>query len=316
MLSRYKHLVPLLLVKVFGRLQLLLQFFRLGYPMAGTELSCQPFFIVGCGRSGNTLLRSMLCADNQVAIPPESYVIPKVIKQFARYSFLPWEELSGMIVSEFETYKEFYTWGVNLSEAHRKVRGLKGKKRTLANIIDVVYQEFDSQKCIGAGRWADKTPINTIFLDKIFQVFPKAKYVHIVRDPRATAASYLKSGLLSKLDQAVWFWNTSVGQFDLVAQKKNSLVLEVKYEYLVAHPDVVLRDVCGFLGLEFRVEMFAAYGRTSFLGDVGFHSHHKNVGKPIIIDGNRKWREQFGDDELKYIKKSCAGKAKKHGYIL
>lgn len=35
-----------------------------------TKLSCNPFFIIGSGRSGNTLLRAILWKNEEVVIPP------------------------------------------------------------------------------------------------------------------------------------------------------------------------------------------------------------------------------------------------------
>ena len=44
------------------------------------NLTCIPFFIIGSGRSGNTLLRSILSGNSDISIPPESYRIPFAIK--------------------------------------------------------------------------------------------------------------------------------------------------------------------------------------------------------------------------------------------
>ena len=67
-----------------------------------TKISPPPFFIVGSGRSGNTLLRAVLTGHSKVAIPPESYVLAKTIRRFRSYSFLNWSLLVRMILSEFE----------------------------------------------------------------------------------------------------------------------------------------------------------------------------------------------------------------------
>jgi len=47
-----------------------------------SNLSCVPFFIIGSGRSGNTLLRSILSGSSDISIPPESYRLPFAIKKF------------------------------------------------------------------------------------------------------------------------------------------------------------------------------------------------------------------------------------------
>ena len=63
-----KARIPLFLVRIYDNLSLLLRFFSRRYRLTGTHKFQEPFFIVGSGRSGNTLLRSMLVAGGQIAI--------------------------------------------------------------------------------------------------------------------------------------------------------------------------------------------------------------------------------------------------------
>ena len=52
------------------------------YPLSDHKgtLSCQPVFVISAGRSGTTLLRSMLAASFQIAIPPETQIIHLLAK--------------------------------------------------------------------------------------------------------------------------------------------------------------------------------------------------------------------------------------------
>src|SRR5258708_7019695 len=63
----------------------------LGRPLHGAERH-RPFFIVGSGRCGSTLLRAMLEAHPDVHVPPESRLGP-VLGDYRRYSRLPWNAL-------------------------------------------------------------------------------------------------------------------------------------------------------------------------------------------------------------------------------
>ena len=298
-----KHKVPLPIVKAgeysasFGRMV------TQKYPLAGESLSCEPFFIVGCGRSGNTLLRSMLCAGGDVVIPPESYVFPRIIRRFTGYNYLPWDMLASMVVSEFEAYKEFNTWGVNLYEAHQGARALTGKKRTLANIIDIIYQNYADELGKTNLRWGDKTPINTLYIDKIAKTFPTAKFIHILRDPRATTASYLKAGLLNSIEDATNFWVESNLKVEELRRHERDKICTINYECLVREPEKILKSVCSHINLSYDNEMLDFWKTSNSLGDIGMRKHHKNTMTPLSKKSVEKWKEELTSSQLKKIKK-------------
>lgn len=50
------------------------------------DMTESPIFIVGCPRSGKTLLRNLLRSHRNIAIPPESHFIPKFYKAFGNPS--------------------------------------------------------------------------------------------------------------------------------------------------------------------------------------------------------------------------------------
>ncbi len=279
----------------------LLNLWRFRYPLAcriKREVS-EPFFIIGCGRSGNTLLRSMLCAGEQVSIPPESYVWPRIIRLFKAYSHLPWDRLSALIIGEFEAYKEFYTWDINLALAHRKVRSLPVQERSLSSIIDVVYQEYNLQKGDGYVRWGEKTPINTIHIGKVFNVFPKAQFVHIVRDPRDVVCSYVSAGLYDSYKDAAKFWKASVcNALSLSRKIPAEQFLQVRYEDLVREPEPNLSCICSFLGIKYSPAMNEFYKASDKLGDVGTHNHHDNISKPLTTSSIGKYTSILSPDEV------------------
>ena len=66
------------------------------------EARYRPFFIIGSGRCGTTLLRAMLQTHPTVHIPPETYSLGQIIQEYPRYSRLPWDELLRLILTRFE----------------------------------------------------------------------------------------------------------------------------------------------------------------------------------------------------------------------
>lgn len=298
-----KSKVPLILINVFDRFAFFISFFYRRKRLTANHNFEEPFFIIGSGRSGNTLLRSMLVSSNQLSIPPESYVWPRSIRRFSSYSFMPWELLSSMIVSEFETYKEFNTWEVNLYKAHQETKKLKKKEQTLSNIINCIYQVYNKEKGFDGLRWGDKTPINTIYIDKIFKVFPQAQYIHIERNPLDVVCSYVKAGLYESYEEAAFFWKEATKKADALGKKlSTSQYYKISYEDLVTNPKIELEKICNFLKIEYRNSMLDYWKQKDDLGDVKYRDHHKNIGKPLTRSSIGKWKNQLTQTEVCKLK--------------
>jgi len=261
----------------------------------------QPLFILACGRSGNTLLRSMLTASDEIAIPPESYVIPKVIRLFKANNYLPWNQLCSLVIGEFQSYKEFYTWKSNLATALVASQALPKSRRTLANIIDCIYKTYTKQQGLNAPRWGDKTPINSLYARWIVKLYPEAYYIHLHRDPRAVAVSYRESGLYSDLESGLMFWKASNSQIEKV--KCHNKFITLKYEQLLQNPKKSLKDVCEFLKLSYSDKMLDYYKHSSRLGDVTEHKHHRNATKQLDSSNADKWKSKLTIEEHSEINK-------------
>ena len=309
-----KRRVPLWLVRAAERTALALRLPTTTRPLAGPPRSPEPFFIVGSGRAGTTLLRVMLSATDQVVIPPESYVIPRTIRRFVTYSFLPWEVLVHLIVSEFEAYPEFAEWDLRLGPVYGEGARLPAERRTLADIIELIFRAFGEAQGRPEARWGDKTPINTQFLDKIVRVFPRAQFVHIVRDPRATVASYMQAGLKS-LDESIDTWRNAVANVDAVARGLGPRgLLEIRYEDLVTKPEATVREVCGFLGLEYSDRCLRHWEAAPRLVDVERSPHLANTHRPLSSGSLDKWRSRLDPAAVEKVETALRAQMSDRGY--
>ena len=280
------------------------------FPLYNPESDLSPFFIVGCGRSGNTLLRSMLVANNQLVIPPESYVIPRVVRKFIALGYLPWNELASIIISEFETFEEFHTWNVSLSPVYKKAKELEPEHQNLANVIDLIYKEYGLSVNKTNVRWGDKTPKNSEFLEHICSTFPGAQYIHLIRDPRAVFASYKKADLKTRTDMKdkkniVNFWLDCHRHIQHCKKTQgDGAFTVVHYEDLIQSPELNLKTVSNFLGISYSHEMISR-SNTTELGDVRNDNHHANVLNPISPSSISKWKHELTAEEIDYVEKHC-----------
>jgi protein-tyrosine sulfotransferase len=238
-----------------------------------------PFFIIGSGRSGNTLLRRILNNHSELFIPPETFVLGSVINTFKVYNLVKWEEIVALVFSKFEMHPEFETFGItSLTGLQQDMIQLPVEDRSLDNLLNSFYLFYAKQHGIKKYRWGDKTPLNVFFLNQIAQVFPRAKYIHIIRNPYDSIYSYVDSKIYKTYKDATKRWLNAV-VLSRKFGKRRSDYFEIYYENLVSDPENEMMKLCKFLSVDFEKKMIAE--SEDYLGDVNLRKHHANVLKSI-----------------------------------
>lgn len=233
-----------------------------------------PFFIVGSGRSGSTLLRRILCAHPALHVPPETYVLGSVI-EYWEASGDRGASRAGGVLDLFEAHPEFETFEMSLGELRSRLSG--ASEMPLRDVLDAFYRSHARKSGKTPRAWGDKTPLNTFCLDAIRRHFGDARFVHIVRDGVDVAASYVQAGIYSTLSEASQRWVESVRRARDFASRHPASCLEIRYEDLVTTPRVVVESVCRFLEVPFLPEMLHSEAVAATLGDVPARPHHQRV---------------------------------------
>ncbi len=258
----------------------------------------RPFFIVGAGRSGTTLLRRILMAHPEVHIPPESHgALSQVVKKHARYRGMDWQDLVSIVLGEFLSLERFFLWEIDLSPLFLELKNLPRQERSLACIVDAIYRHHLKQYKPEAGRWGDKTPMYILRLKWIHRLFPEAQYINLIRDGRDVVASYLRAGLFPDVGQAARRWVWAVRQATRYARKwPSDKFLSLRYEALVNHPESEIQKVCRFLRLEYQPGMLERV-QPGVLGDAHV-PHHQRVQQTIDARSIGRWKETLREDEV------------------
>jgi len=276
-----------------------------------------PFFIIGSGRSGTTLLRSILVGNTSIAIPPESFVFYKVYRKYLTYQHLGWKDLSRLIISEFESHAQFKRWNTNLYPCYQETFNIPKKNRSLAKIIEIVYKQYIKDNNPTAVMWGDKTPLNTYYYNWINKLYPSAKYIHMLRDGRDVVTSIIKSGLYTNIDDACWRWIAGVEN----TEKLRSIVgenyfLEIRYESLVTNIKNEVGRLCAFLGVEFTPNMLKPHQTAKkLLKNTAAAPHHKNLLNPININSIGKWKRELDESQKEIVNNKIGRKLEQLNYL-
>jgi hypothetical protein len=146
-----------------------------------------PVFVLGCPRSGTTVLYHMLLSAGGFAIyRTESNVFNLLVPRFrGMRSTSDWEELLDVWLRS----KLFRVSGLDASEISAKIMG---ECRNGGDFLRIVMQEIARQQ--GVPRWADCTPEHLLYMKEIKRQIPDALFIHMIRDGRDVALSYAKQG--------------------------------------------------------------------------------------------------------------------------
>jgi hypothetical protein len=137
--------------------------------------------------------------------------------------------------------------------------------------------------------WVDHTPTNFRRASTLIEMFPEARFIHLVRDGRAVAASLMKLdwGPNNAFD-AAQYWMARCGP-GLAAESRfgRDRVLRVRYEDLVSQTEPTLRRVASFADLEYESGMTEGLGLRP-----GRYSEqqHRLVGTPPDSSRVDRWR--------------------------
>ncbi len=261
-----------------------------------------PFvFIVGCPRSGTTLLQRMIDAHPEVAIIHETHWIAKWYER--RKGVTPEGMVTPKLISRLVEYHRFAGWPISREDLERLASDVElvSYEDFVTGFFDL-YGEKHGKLLVG-----DKTPGYVRNISTLHKLWPEAKFVHIIRDGRdvgLSAIDWRKSFKLARrfptwredpvTTAALWWkWFVGLGREDGEALGPE-LYHEVRYESLVANPADECAALCEFLGVPYDAAVVGfAEGRT--VANPAFDA--KEAWLPVTR-GLRNWRSQMPPEDI------------------
>ena len=245
-----------------------------------------PVIVLGVRRSGTTLLRVILDRSSELAIPDESYILP----QLARRHPSPVDPAA--FAEDLRRQPRLAELGISVDE----VAGCLRPGMTSGEAIGAIFETHAAAH--GKPRWGDKTPLYMQHLPLLERLFPEAQFVHLIRDGRDAAVSFLAmpEGIVTRTwahpRDAAGFacqWRTEIEAAQTLGRHLGpERYLEARYERLAAEPEATVREICGFLSLAFDPAMIEYAGTVDLTGK----PHQTRLAEPPTA-GVRDWRTEM-----------------------
>jgi hypothetical protein len=258
-----------------------------------------PIFIGGAGRSGTTLMRVMLDAHPRICCGPELKVLPSIA------------ELYLTVTCSFASVMQSY--GNSKDEIAKRFRQL----------IEGLVEAF--RRTSGKPRWAEKTPHNAIVMAPLGEIFPDARFLHVIRDGRDVVCSLItmdwfdpatgqRLEYVKSVAKAARYWREVVGRAreQALQPSLSGRVLEVRYEALVADPETVMLRVLDFLDERWDAAVLAHHTKNRSHEPVEASTHQ--AAKPVNQSAVGRWREEMARSDISTFRLEAGQLLRELGY--
>lgn len=275
----------------------------------------RPLFVVGCPRSGTTLVQCILSASSQAYSLPETHFFSIVLPRLG----VPFDAaLSG---SALEQAKALL----------RDEARLDLPQEVWASLPDVSSETGCSPRAVFEAvlRWhrpqdrpqedwrvIEKTPLHVLALDVIQSAYPDALFVNVVRDPIDVTSSWIGVPFATTRSMLSYArsWREAVAAAESYARRQPDHSFTVVYESLVLNPDKALADLCAFTGLPHEPAMLEAFGLQAERNVGRQETWKADVQRGQILNRSGVWQERLSRGQAWLVARATTSARERYGY--
>jgi len=267
-------------------------------------------FIIGTGRCGTSMLAQMLNSHSLICVPFELQVLFEYHSNGARL-FEVFQEKKNVTFGAQDFIDLIESRSPHKFHDYFDYRGFCERQQypilSLKALANSLFAEIAGSQ--GKAIFIEQTPWYGQRIDILNDLFPEAKYIHMVRDGRDVAISFARTPWWHRdIGQNLERWHTEVRKtLDSSRQILNPhQILQVRYEDFVAKPERWLRRICSFLGVGFEDAMldpatyvdYRVYYRYSIqrMSSSALNSWSKSKPSPTFQESCYAWKNYTGYD--------------------
>jgi hypothetical protein len=273
-------------------------------------MKCDPIFIAGPDRSGTTLLFAMLASHPRISMVRRTNMWRYF---YGRYGSLNQPDNFERCLDHMVRYNRMR----HLQPDPERIRQAFWLGEPTYGRLFALFHEHNAERA-GKPRWGDKSLHTEHYAHQVLAEFPRAKIIHMTRDPRDRYASVRKRhGKDSRRVGAAngrWLYSMRAAKRNLKQYPDNYMI--VRYEALAACPVETLVEICAFIDEQFSPAMLTLAGERSYV-DRGGNSSFDQI-EPGVISTKPigRFRQVLSTSEVAFIQKFAGGEMAALGYQL
>lgn len=254
-----------------------------------------PVFVLGCPRSGTTVLYHMLLSAGNFAVYRAESNVFSVLQP--RFGSLKNKRNRDQLLDRWLRSELFLRTGLDADAIRKEI---DANCRSAGDFLRIVMEAMARQQ--GVERWADCTPDHLLYIEQIKREIPNALVIHIIRDGRDVALSYAKQGWAyplpwdrrEQLSVAGLFWRWIVRRARIFGAALGSDYYELHYEDLVERPRETLAALGHFVGQELDHEQIQQAG----IGSVSQPNSSFGSDTAAGFQPVGRWRKQMNEQQI------------------
>jgi len=277
---------------------------------AQSARSKAPVFVVGCPRSGTTLLYDMLLSAGGFAVYlAESNVFNLLVPRFGDPGL---ESNRRRLLKVWLETKLFRAGHIDPAPLASRLSSECGHA---ADFLRIFMEEICNAQQVE--RWADNSPEEILYLPTIKRLLPNALVVHIIRDGRAAALSLTKQGWIQPLpgDERLLasglYWEWIVARGRRYGKALAGDYTEVRFEDLIADPSTTLAQLGQFLNHDLDYNRILQNG----IGSVSKpNTSFPRESNQSSFDPVGRWKQAFSPAQLADLEELVGPSLQELGY--
>lgn len=267
-----------------------------------------PIFIGGVERSGTSLLYALLGSHPNIAMTRRTNLWPYF---YERYGDLSQPENLDRCLAAMKHYNRVMVLKPDFDSLRSDF--LAGE-RSYARLFSLLWGQVAARA--GKPRWGDKSLNTERYADLIFGIYPNAKILHIIRDPRDRFASALKRWKVIRggVGSGTAMWLGSVHLAKRNMRKYPGRYRAVRYESLASQPEETMAEVCAFLNEPYTPDMLSMKSAETFRDEGGNSAFEQHAPGTISTRSIGRYQKFLSPEMIAFIQTFAGPEMREYNY--